>query len=124
MEKRFEEQLVREGARTQAQVATLERDLAGMIESTWQSSTDDEHDPDGATIAFERAQVIALLAQARRRLAEVHRALERIGAGVYGRCERCGRAIGSDRLAALPFATACVRCAATTERNRSRGPAN
>ena len=39
------------------------------------SNADDEHDPEGATIAFERQQVVALLEQARRRLADVEAAL-------------------------------------------------
>jgi DnaK suppressor protein len=114
----FEEQLVTERARTEAQVAALERDLAAMIASSAQVSTDDEHDPEGATIAFERAQVAALLAQASGRLTDVNRALARITAGTYGICERCGKQIAAERLAARPFATTCVVCAAAIERSR------
>ena len=49
-------------------------------------------------------------------LAEVRQlraAIARIDQGVYGRCERCGAGIGDGRLAALPSATTCVRCAST-----------
>jgi RNA polymerase-binding transcription factor DksA len=75
------------------------------------SNADDEHDPEGATIAFERQQVAALLDQARRRLADVETALERRAAGSYGICETCGRPIAPERLAARPAARTCIACA-------------
>lgn len=43
--------------------------------------------------------------------AAIRAALQRLDAGTYGRCARCGRAIGDARLTALPFATTCVACA-------------
>lgn len=46
-----------------------------------------------------------------RRLARLREALERIEAGSYGRCARCGSGISFDRLLAFPEATRCVRCA-------------
>ena len=77
------------------------------------ANTDDEHDPEGSTIAFERAQLGALGEAARRRLAEVDAALERLSAGTYGRCDRCGQPIPDARLEARPTARTCVACAAT-----------
>lgn len=56
-------------------------------------NTDDEHDPEGATIAFERAQVIALRDDAIRRIELIEQALSRIEDGTYGRCTGCGRPI-------------------------------
>jgi RNA polymerase-binding protein DksA len=47
----------------------------------------------------------------RAELARVERALERIEAGDYGRCERCGGDIGPARLAALPETPTCIDCA-------------
>ena len=41
--------------RTIDQIASLERSLAGIVEAAELTSTDDEHDPEGATIAYERA---------------------------------------------------------------------
>ncbi len=75
------------------------------------SNADDEHDPEGATIAFERQQVAALLESARRRLADVDAALARRETGDYGRCESCGRPIAAERLAARPAARTCIDCA-------------
>lgn len=79
--------------------------------SAW-SNADDEHDPEGATVAFERAQLAALVRQARADLDEAAAAVERLDAGTYGRCERCGTTIPAERLAARPTARRCVPCAA------------
>ena len=95
----------------ESEVATLEADLRSLFEASRSSNADDEHDPEGATIAFERAQLIAVLEATRHRLAELGSALERFGAGDYGRCERCGRPIPAERLAARPAARTCVACA-------------
>lgn len=105
-----------ERVRTLAQVAGLGRDFTEMIESSAHASVDDEHDPEGATVAFERAQVDALLTHARGQLAEITAALERLDAGTYGACERCRRMIPPERLAARPTARHCVACAGLLQR--------
>jgi DnaK suppressor protein len=93
------------------QVADLEADLRGLFEASRSSNADDEHDPEGSTIAFERAQLAAVLDSARQRLADLDLALERLDDGRYGVCERCGRPIPAERLAARPSARTCVACA-------------
>jgi DnaK suppressor protein len=97
--------------RTAAEVETLDRDLHGLFEASRSSNADDEHDPEGSTIAFERAQLNAVLDAARQRLADLDLALQRIDAGTYGICERCGQPIPAERLAARPAARTCVGCA-------------
>jgi RNA polymerase-binding protein DksA len=99
----------REAAR--AQIAALGREFDEVVAASRSSNADDEHDPEGATIAFERQQVVALLEQARRRLADVEAALARRESGDYGICETCGRPIASERLAARPAARTCIDCA-------------
>jgi RNA polymerase-binding transcription factor DksA len=99
------------GHQTRAQIETLTAELADISASTDLVATDDEHDPEGATIAFERARVSALLAQARDHLAAVDTAERRVAAGTYGSCERCGRRISAARLAARPTAGTCIDCA-------------
>jgi DnaK suppressor protein len=94
-----------------AEVATLERDLNGLFEAYRSSNDDDEHDPEGSTIAFERAQLTAVLAAARQRVADLSEAVRRLDAGGYGVCESCGAAIPAERLAARPSARTCVGCA-------------
>jgi len=104
------DELLRLRASTAAEAATLARDLEALFAASRDSNADDEHDPEGATIGFERAQLTALLAAARERIAEVDDALHRVDAGTYGACERCGQPIAEERLAARPFARSCVAC--------------
>ncbi|MGC4772515.1 TraR/DksA family transcriptional regulator [Micromonospora sp. DT44] len=96
---------------TTAEIAALEGDLRSLFEASRSSNADDEHDPEGSTIAFERAQLSAVLAAARRRVAGLDEALSRVAAGTYGVCERCSRPIPAERLAARPSARTCVACA-------------
>jgi RNA polymerase-binding transcription factor DksA len=74
-------------------------------------ATDDEHDPEGHTIAFERQQVAALLRDAHVRIAELDVALDRLDQGTYGSCVSCGRAIDPERLDAVPATARCIDCA-------------
>jgi len=92
-------------------LAALVRDFDEVVAASRDTNADDEHDPEGATIAFERSQVGALVRQARSRLAELDAALARLGSGSYGTCERCGRAIAPARLDARPEARTCIECA-------------
>lgn len=108
--------LAAERADTAAQIADLSRDLAGVFAASADVATDDEHDPEGATIAFERAQLSALLDRARQRLTDLDEALSRLDSGDYGNCERCGRPIAAERLAARPSSRTCISCAAALGR--------
>ena len=96
-------------ASAEAALRALTRDFDGIVGSC---AGDDEHDPEGATNAFERQHVAALIDRARRRLADTDAALERLDAASYGTCERCGEPIGEDRLTARPTARTCINCAA------------
>ena len=105
------DELLRLRASAEAEAATMARDLEALFAASRDSNADDEHDPEGATVGFERAQLTALLAAARQRIAEVDDALRRVDAATYGVCERCGGPIAAERLAARPFARHCIRCA-------------
>ena len=105
------DELARTRAETLAQIDALTREFDEVVAASRSSNADDEHDPEGATIAFERQQVAALLDQARARLADVDAALARAEAGDYGRCATCGGPIAPERLAARPQARTCISCA-------------
>jgi RNA polymerase-binding transcription factor DksA len=96
---------------TDARRRALQRELDEIIESGSLTNTDDEHDPDGATIAYERARTAALLARADDDLDDLRRSWDRLDAGDYGTCASCGRFIGVDRLLARPTAEHCIGCA-------------
>src|SRR5277367_4026610 len=52
-----------------------------------------------------------------RELGQIEHALQRIGAGVYGRCEFCGGKITEARLNALPYSNSCIDCQRENERH-------
>ena len=104
--------LRREQQSTLALALAMEADLRAVVESSAGSNADDEHDPEGATIAFERSRLATLIAGSRTRLAEITIALDRVGTGEHGRCAVCGQGIGAERLEARPFALLCLDCAA------------
>jgi DnaK suppressor protein len=96
---------------TEARVVALRREFDEIVESGSLTNTDDEHDPDGATVAYERARAAALLARARGDLEDLRLSQARLDAGGYGSCQSCGRLIGVERLLALPTARQCIECA-------------
>jgi DnaK suppressor protein len=96
---------------TASRVAVLEREFAGIADAASAAGADDEHDPEGHTLAYERQHVAALLGQARDQLGEIDAALARLADGSYGRCAVCGMPIAAGRLAARPFAVTCIGCA-------------
>lgn len=95
-----------------SRVQELSAELGQIVTAAEGSNLDDEHDPEGTTIAFEREQLAALRDQTQQRIAEIDHALERLAAGGYGRCESCGATIPAERLAARPAVRLCVNCAA------------
>jgi DnaK suppressor protein len=96
-------------------VAELEREFAAIVTSAREGSAggDDEHDPEGATVAFERQHIAALVTQAREHLSAIDAARRKVDSGIYEICDSCGEPIGEERLAARPSSLICVRCART-----------
>ena len=90
---------------------TLGRDLQEMVSASEGSNSDDEHDPEGMSTAFEKAQLIGLLRQSDQEQAALRLALDRLEEPGFGLCEHCAEFIGVDRLLALPAATRCITCA-------------
>lgn len=103
--------LVAELGRAEEQTASLARQFDDIVAAAEMSNIDDEHDPEGTTIAFERAQVSALHSQAVRDAAALRRTLADLDDEGFGACEHCGCPIGFERLVALPATRRCVECA-------------
>ncbi|KAA1424062.1 TraR/DksA family transcriptional regulator [Nocardioides antri] len=108
-----------ERERTIRRLASLTDDFDAMVAASRDTNADDEHDPEGATIAFERSQVGSLVRQARDHLVELDAAVARLKAGTYGTCEGCGGPIGDGRLEARPLARTCITCAGRRLPDRS-----
>jgi RNA polymerase-binding transcription factor DksA len=108
---RVRERLAAERAQTESRLAALDVEFRGLVDAGDRTNIDDEHDPEGSTIAFERAQVAALLDQAKTRLRDLDRALQELDRDTYGICEQCGQPIAAGRLEARPSARTCIACA-------------
>lgn len=108
-------------SRLQAERDRLQGDIAALDAEDQQPSDDagiGNHIADDATDVMNRERNAALRNNANDLLAQVDAALERIEAGTYGTCERCGKPINPDRLDALPYASYCITCQAEVEHER------
>jgi DnaK suppressor protein len=97
--------------RTRVLIDTLSGDLDAFVSARRDTTTDDEHDPEGPTLAFERSQSSAILGQSVQHVAEIDAALTRMDEGAYGLCTACGRSIPIGRLQVRPQASRCISCA-------------
>ena len=77
--------------------------------------SDDEHDPEGPTIASEWSRLTGLQEESAKQLIALDKALARIDDGSFGMCSRCGKPIGRARLDARPVAELCIDCARLAE---------
>ncbi len=96
-----------------------EYDQALVDLNTLQRSANDgagDDQADAGTKTFEREQELSIANNRLDLLTQMERAIERIDAGTYGRCESCGNPIPKARLQAFPSATLCVACKQREER--------
>jgi RNA polymerase-binding protein DksA len=92
-------------------VGFLERENPGSISEELGELADggtDNHLGDTATAMYDRELDEGLEGGARETLAEIDAALQRIEDGTYGICEVCGKPIGAERLAAIPWTRLCI----------------
>lgn len=113
---RFRLLLEDERARKAALLPALRADIDSANSARQNANVDDEHDPEGSTIAFELSQASALLKQSSAGLDQVEAALARIEDGTYGMCAVCGEAIAEGRLEARPWTPYCIRHAGSGRR--------
>ena len=104
--------LVAERAEATTLLASMRARLSAVVDAAVDEHADDEHDPEGSTLAFERGQLVSQIERSSRRVTEIDSAIARLDDGTYGRCRRCGGEISAVRLEALPAAELCITCAA------------
>jgi DnaK suppressor protein len=107
----YKKRLEQERARLTDAVAFLARDNARAIEDELgevSASGMDNHLADTATATFDRELEGGLEEGAQQALVDVEAALRRIEDGSFGTCEVCGKPIGAERLAAIPWARLCI----------------
>lgn len=107
-------ELESEVTRLRAELKAAEVDLAGLMQDYGGGAGDDSADTGGKVL--EREQELTLTQNSQMLLAQCERALARLQAGSYGRCETCDQPIGKLRLQAFPRATLCVPCKQKQER--------
>lgn len=114
---RFRTRLLEERERLQGAVTHMQEEREGAQEDEGENelSSSDDHLGDAATSLHDRELSEGLQEDGSEVLAQIDAALERIEAGTYGTCERCGKAIGEDRLEARPWSTLCIEDARTAE---------
>jgi DnaK suppressor protein len=77
---------------------------------------DDHHPADAASETYERTKDYAIDENFREMVDQIDEALRKIDDGTYGLCDRCGEPINRERLKAIPYATMCIGCQGTIER--------
>jgi len=110
------ERLREEREDVRSQLETMTKNLQCLFAASAGSNADDEHDPEGETIAYERAQLSALIEAAREDLAAIESAILRLNHGGDGICEVCYQPIPVALLDARPTARTCVQHAAPGRR--------
>ncbi len=107
-----------ERAEASTLIESMRARLAAVVDAAVDEHADDEHDPEGSTLAFERGQLVSQIERSTTRITEIDAAMARLDDGTYGRCLHCGREISEVRLEALPATGVCITCAARPHRSR------
>ena len=107
----YRKRLEEERARLTHAVDFLEKENPGSLSDELGELAEggtDNHLGDTATALYDRELDQGLEEGAHQTLIEIDAALQRIEGGTYGQCERCGKPIAPERLAAIPWARLCI----------------
>ncbi len=108
-----EEKIASLKAELETDVASIEKQLAdfGATPPDWSvQAGGGEGFADSAHATAEMSEQISTVDRLVADRSAALAALEKIEAGTFGTCERCGNPIQDERLEALPTATLCVDC--------------
>jgi len=110
--------LLAERERLGREIAELDADLSESLEDSSEESPYDQHMAETAAVTLDREIDLTLEENARAAISQIDRALHKLENGSYGNCDKCGQAIGLERLKVAPFATLCIECKRREERSR------
>lgn len=116
--RRLRRHLRMEQSELATELAQLTGTLGAVRDARGDASADDEHDPEGPTLSAEWSRIAGVHSELAVKAAAIEHALERLTAGSYGICQRCGRPISTERLDARPAAELCIDCARGQEPRR------
>lgn len=113
----FKSLLVEERSELERQFDELEESALGASQSelSGEAAFDEEY-ADSGTFTFERERDLSLAENLRDLMEQIDHALQRIDAGTFGICERCGKPIEKARVKALPYARLCIKDKQAEER--------
>jgi RNA polymerase-binding protein DksA len=106
----FRDQLLEERRRVLDAIEYLHKENPGSIEDETGEEALDQHLAETATVTVDREIDYTLEENSEHVLAAIDAALARIEDGTFGKCVNCGKEIGEDRLAAMPWVTLCIDC--------------
>jgi DnaK suppressor protein len=111
------ERLITEKGELESQLATLEENTfaASQSDMSGEVAFDDET-ADAGTATFERERDLSIENNIRDLLTKIDRALQRMSAGTFGICDRCGKPIEKARVKALPYVDLCIKDAQAQSR--------
>lgn len=112
----YRQRLLNERKRVVAALDYLHPENAGSLREESEEVTIADNLAETASITLDREIDYSLEEASSHVLAAIDAALARIEDGTYGTCASCGRAIGDDRLEAIPYAALCIDCRAREER--------
>jgi len=116
--RRLRRHLRLEQADLAAELARLTGTLGAVRDARGDTSADDEHDPEGPTLSAEWSRIAGVHSELAGKASAIEHALQRMTAGTYGLCQRCGQPISTERLDARPAAEFCIDCARGLEPRR------
>ncbi len=103
------EKQLEEARELKRELGELRRQIATLEEAVQEKPDYGMGEGDPSVTRWELDQ--AMLSDLKQRAGSLEKQLSRIGRGTYGVCERCGERIDPDRLAVLPDASLCIKCA-------------
>lgn len=111
------DRLLEERSELSEQLTTIEEDTFAATQSELSGDVGlDDEAADAGTATFEREKDLSIENNVRDLLVKISRALERIDAGTYGVCDRCGKTIEKARIKALPYVDLCIKDAQAQSR--------
>jgi DnaK suppressor protein len=116
----YKSRLLKEKEALKKQISILQEGLqVTQGDSLEELSAYDNHPADIGSETYERGKDIGLLDNSRSLLKRVDEALVKLDNGTYGHCDKCGKPIPDERLAAVPHTSLCRECKLAQE-NQTR----
>lgn len=115
-------QIIAARLRLQSLIESLTENFDDLTEAADLSPPDDEHDPEGHTIALERSRLTGQRDEYRKAIVALNAAEANLDDPHFAQCAECGETIPLERLLAVPTTSHCVRCVQSRPGRPTRRP--